>query len=65
MFYFQKIIRDERFQAYTEPEDDSLWLPAQLLAATSSMLSQCEDTQVKYSQYSKNDTKLSDIIVFV
>ncbi|KAF2882548.1 hypothetical protein ILUMI_23626 [Ignelater luminosus] len=41
-----KIVRDERFQAGTEPEDDSLWLPAQLLHATTSMLSQCEDTQV-------------------
>ncbi|XP_076275954.1 brefeldin A-inhibited guanine nucleotide-exchange protein 3 [Rhynchophorus ferrugineus] len=41
-----KIIRDERFQTGTEPEDDSLWLPAQLLLATSSMLSHCEDTQV-------------------
>ncbi|KAB0792866.1 hypothetical protein PPYR_14825 [Photinus pyralis] len=41
-----KIVRDERFQAGSEPEDDSLWLPAQLLHATSSMLSQCEDTQV-------------------
>ncbi|XP_057667053.1 brefeldin A-inhibited guanine nucleotide-exchange protein 3 isoform X2 [Diorhabda carinulata] len=43
---FNKIIRDERFQCGTEPEDDSLWLPAQLLLATSSLLSQCEDTQV-------------------
>ncbi|KAF5291462.1 hypothetical protein FQR65_LT01774 [Abscondita terminalis] len=42
-----KIVRDERFQAGSEPEDDSLWLPAQLLHATSSMLSQCEDTQVQ------------------
>ncbi|XP_066139724.1 brefeldin A-inhibited guanine nucleotide-exchange protein 3 isoform X1 [Euwallacea fornicatus] len=41
-----KIIRDERFQTGTEPEDDSLWLPAQLLLATTSMLSHCEDTQV-------------------
>ncbi|CAG9767239.1 unnamed protein product [Ceutorhynchus assimilis] len=41
-----KIIRDERFQTGTEPEDDSLWLPAQLLLATSSMLAHCEDTQV-------------------
>ncbi|XP_050298797.1 brefeldin A-inhibited guanine nucleotide-exchange protein 3 isoform X2 [Anthonomus grandis grandis] len=41
-----KIIRDERFQTGSEPEDDSLWLPAQLLSATSSMLSHCEDTQV-------------------
>nr|CAI5817156.1 unnamed protein product [Callosobruchus analis] len=41
-----KIVRDERFQCGSEPEDDSLWLPAQLLLATSSMLTQCEDTQV-------------------
>lgn len=39
-------MRDERFQSGTEPEDDSLWLPAQLLLATSSMPTQCEDTQV-------------------
>ncbi|KAK4874079.1 hypothetical protein RN001_013439 [Aquatica leii] len=44
---FNKIVRDDRFQAGSEPEDDSLWLPAQLLYATSSMLSQCEDTQVQ------------------
>lgn len=43
---FQKLIRDERFQAGIEPEDDSLWLPAQLLSATASMLTHCEDTQV-------------------
>ncbi|XP_060521319.1 brefeldin A-inhibited guanine nucleotide-exchange protein 3 [Cylas formicarius] len=43
---FNKIVRDERFQTGVEPEDDSLWLPAQLLLATSSMLSHCEDTQV-------------------
>ncbi|CAH1154457.1 unnamed protein product [Phaedon cochleariae] len=41
-----KIIRDERFQSGPEPEDDSLWLPAQLLFATSSTPAQCEDTQV-------------------
>ncbi|KAF5302593.1 hypothetical protein FQA39_LY10211 [Lamprigera yunnana] len=44
---FNKIVRDERFQTGTEPEDDSLWLPAQLLHATSSMLTQCEDTHVQ------------------
>ncbi|XP_045475917.1 brefeldin A-inhibited guanine nucleotide-exchange protein 3 isoform X1 [Harmonia axyridis] len=43
---FNKLIRDERFQAGIEPEDDSLWLPAQLLSATASMLTHCEDTQV-------------------
>ncbi|CAG9864816.1 unnamed protein product [Phyllotreta striolata] len=43
---FNKIIRDERFQCGSEPEDDSLWLPAQILQATSSLPSQCEDTQV-------------------
>ncbi|KAL3272753.1 hypothetical protein HHI36_014214 [Cryptolaemus montrouzieri] len=43
---FNKIIRDERFQAGIEPEDDSLWLPAQLLSSTSSLLTHCEDTQV-------------------
>nr|XP_022917000.1 brefeldin A-inhibited guanine nucleotide-exchange protein 3 [Onthophagus taurus] len=42
-----KIVRDERFQSGSEPEDDSLWLPAQLLHATASILSQCEDTQVQ------------------
>ncbi|KAI4456589.1 guanyl-nucleotide exchange factor [Holotrichia oblita] len=42
-----KIVRDERFQSGTEPEDDSLWLPAQLLHATASILTQCEDTQVQ------------------
>uniref|UniRef100_A0AAG5DLN3 SEC7 domain-containing protein n=1 Tax=Anopheles atroparvus TaxID=41427 RepID=A0AAG5DLN3_ANOAO len=32
-----RIIRDERFFIGLEPEDDSLWLPAQLLRATSSL----------------------------
>ncbi|XP_053678294.1 brefeldin A-inhibited guanine nucleotide-exchange protein 3 [Anopheles nili] len=32
-----RIIRDERFFFGLEPEDDSLWLPAQLLRATASL----------------------------
>ncbi|XP_052900381.1 brefeldin A-inhibited guanine nucleotide-exchange protein 3 [Anopheles moucheti] len=32
-----RIIREERFFIGLEPEDDSLWLPAQLLRATSSL----------------------------
>lgn len=32
--YFQKLIRDERFFIGLEPEDDSFWLPAQLLRST-------------------------------
>ncbi|XP_025836483.1 brefeldin A-inhibited guanine nucleotide-exchange protein 3 isoform X2 [Agrilus planipennis] len=43
---FNKIVRDDRFQIGTEPEDDSLWLPAQLLNATTTILTHCEDTQV-------------------
>lgn len=38
--YFQRVIKDERFSAGIEPEDDSLWLPAQLLRTTSSILVQ-------------------------
>uniref|UniRef100_A0A182PX17 SEC7 domain-containing protein n=1 Tax=Anopheles epiroticus TaxID=199890 RepID=A0A182PX17_9DIPT len=42
-----RIIRDERFFTGLEPEDDSLWLPAQLLRATSSLSSiSNEDTVV-------------------
>uniref|UniRef100_A0A1S4G9F5 SEC7 domain-containing protein n=1 Tax=Anopheles gambiae TaxID=7165 RepID=A0A1S4G9F5_ANOGA len=42
-----RIIRDERFFTGLEPEDDSLWLPAQLLRATSSLSSIAnEDTVV-------------------
>ncbi|XP_049546129.1 brefeldin A-inhibited guanine nucleotide-exchange protein 3 [Anopheles darlingi] len=43
-----RIIRDERFFAGLEPEDDSLWLPAQLLRATSSLstVANTEDTVV-------------------
>lgn len=36
----QRIIRDERFYIGLEPEDDSLWLPAQLLRATCSVSAQ-------------------------
>lgn len=34
------MIRDERFYIGLEPEDDSLWLPAQLLRATASVTTQ-------------------------
>ncbi|XP_015191675.1 PREDICTED: brefeldin A-inhibited guanine nucleotide-exchange protein 3 isoform X4 [Polistes dominula] len=40
-----KMLRDDIFQSPYEPEDDSLWLPAQMLHAMSSMLSQSDDTQ--------------------
>ncbi|XP_017875514.1 brefeldin A-inhibited guanine nucleotide-exchange protein 3 isoform X2 [Ceratina calcarata] len=40
-----KMLRDDRFQSPYEPEDDSLWLPAQMLHAMGSMLSQSDDTQ--------------------
>ncbi|XP_024084809.1 brefeldin A-inhibited guanine nucleotide-exchange protein 3 isoform X1 [Cimex lectularius] len=42
----KRILRDDRFQTNFEPEDDSLWLPAQFLHAVSSILSQSDDTQV-------------------
>lgn len=38
--FLQRVIKDERFYAGIEPEDDSLWLPAQLLRTTSSISSQ-------------------------
>ncbi|KNC27312.1 hypothetical protein FF38_08952, partial [Lucilia cuprina] len=43
-----RIIKDERFYIGLEPEDDSVWLPAQLLRATSSILptTSNEDTVV-------------------
>ncbi|XP_073977523.1 brefeldin A-inhibited guanine nucleotide-exchange protein 3 isoform X1 [Rhodnius prolixus] len=41
-----RILRDDRFQTNFEPEDDSLWLPSQFLQATTSILSQSDDTQV-------------------
>ncbi|XP_058064103.1 brefeldin A-inhibited guanine nucleotide-exchange protein 3 [Anopheles bellator] len=42
-----RIIRDERFFAGLEPEDDSLWLPAQLLRSTSCLSTTAnEDTVV-------------------
>lgn len=33
----KRVIKDERFYVGIEPEDDSLWLPAQLLRTTSSI----------------------------
>lgn len=42
---FQRIIRDERFYIGLEPEDDSLWLPAQLLRATSSVSTQQQSSE--------------------
>lgn len=39
------MLRDDRFQSAYEPEDDSLWLPAQMLHAMGSILSQSDDTQ--------------------
>uniref|UniRef100_A0A1B0FLI6 SEC7 domain-containing protein n=1 Tax=Glossina morsitans morsitans TaxID=37546 RepID=A0A1B0FLI6_GLOMM len=43
-----RIIKDERFYIGLEPEDDSVWLPAQLLRATSGILptTNSEDTVV-------------------
>ncbi|XP_046466470.1 brefeldin A-inhibited guanine nucleotide-exchange protein 3 isoform X1 [Neodiprion pinetum] len=40
-----KMLRDDRFQSPYEPEDDSLWLPAQMLHTMSSILSQSDDAQ--------------------
>lgn len=41
-----KILKDDRFHSSAEPEDDSKWLPLQLLQATKSFLSLSDDTQV-------------------
>lgn len=58
--WIQKMLRDDRFQSPYEPEDDSLWLPAQMLHAMSSMLSQSDDTQtdmLKVSIFSIRNNK--------
>ncbi|XP_052743496.1 brefeldin A-inhibited guanine nucleotide-exchange protein 3 [Bicyclus anynana] len=44
---FHKILRDDRFHRGIEPEDDSLWMPSQLLCATTSVMYHLPDTQVQ------------------
>ncbi|CAG9564560.1 unnamed protein product [Danaus chrysippus] len=44
---FHKLLRDDRFHRGIEPEDDSLWMPSQLLCATTSVMYQLPDTQVQ------------------
>ncbi|KAJ0174537.1 hypothetical protein K1T71_009645 [Dendrolimus kikuchii] len=44
---FHKILRDDRFHRGIEPEDDSLWMPSQLLCATASVMFHLPDTQVQ------------------
>ncbi|XP_012550641.1 brefeldin A-inhibited guanine nucleotide-exchange protein 3 isoform X1 [Bombyx mori] len=44
---FYKILRDDRFHRGIEPEDDSLWMPSQLLCATASVMFQQPETQVQ------------------
>lgn len=50
--HFQKILRDDRFHRGIEPEDDSLWMPSQLLCATASVMYHLPDTQVNFIFYS-------------
>lgn len=42
----QKIIRDDRFHSNIEPNDDSKWLPLQLLHASTSFMQLSDDIQV-------------------
>ncbi|CAH2043984.1 unnamed protein product, partial [Iphiclides podalirius] len=44
---FHKILRDDRFHRGIEPEDDSLWMPSQLLCATASVMYHQPETQVQ------------------
>ncbi|KAK3879353.1 hypothetical protein Pcinc_016070 [Petrolisthes cinctipes] len=60
---FYKLLRDTQFHSDYEEDDETTWLPSQLLAAIQSLPSHSEDTQVELMKVLLNMSCVSSITV--